>query len=85
MIGKGLPLWANGIRQIKRWEISIQTIHWLEFISNHLLPLWNGQGVTIERAIIIRCLIDYIIVNPRELIAKIIKLRSKKSGTFLPF
>lgn len=75
---------GNVIGKIKRWKLYIQTKHCLGFVRNYLLPSWNMQDVMIEGAIIIGCIMD-IIFNQGDLIAKMIKLRSKQSGNSLPF
>lgn len=85
VIGKDLPLWANGIGHIKRLEHFIQDKHWLGFISNRLLLLRNDRLINIERVIIVSWNIRNIIVNLGKFIAKMIKLRSKQLSTQFPF
>ncbi|KAF3663236.1 hypothetical protein FXO38_10749 [Capsicum annuum] len=85
MISKGLPPWANGVGQIKRRNLSVQAKYWLGFVGNHLLPSRNDQDITVDKFIIVGCIMDKIAINPRELIAEMIQFRSKKLGTLLPF
>ncbi|KAF3616287.1 hypothetical protein FXO38_34621 [Capsicum annuum] len=85
VIIKCLPPWVNGVGQIKRRDILVQANHWLSFVGNRLLPSINNQDITIDRAIIVGLIMDKIAINPGELIAEMIKFRSKKSSTLLPF
>ncbi|PHT54743.1 hypothetical protein CQW23_03229 [Capsicum baccatum] len=74
VIAKGLPPWANGVGQIKRRDISVQAKHWLGFVGNRLLPSRNDQDITVDKAIIVGCIMDKISINSGELITEMIKL-----------
>lgn len=62
-------------------DLFIKAKYWLGFGGNQLLFSINYQDVRIGWAIIVGCIKGKIIVNPREMIAEKIKLRSKKPGT----
>lgn len=65
-------------------ELSIKANNWLRFVSNCLLSSIIDQYITIERDIIMGCIMDNTVVDPIELIVEMIMLRSKQSGTQLP-
>ncbi|PHT40368.1 hypothetical protein CQW23_19222 [Capsicum baccatum] len=85
VIAKGLPPWANGVRQIKRRNLSVQAKHWLGFMGNHLLPSRNDQDIAVDKDIIVGCIMDKIAINLGELTVEMIKFRANQPGNLLPF